>query len=116
MHVVIDRKNPLEYFDEDFYDFIHKAIEKQVLVENPDMKSLKEGSNKVGGMIYEDLLVNDENLKHIWIEYDANVLKKGIILIQVVDLIIYDEIPDLVLDRINKLKGAGATVSSKTQE
>jgi hypothetical protein len=116
MHVVIDRKNPLEYFDEDFYDFIHKAIEKQVFVENPDFKSFKVGSNKSGGMIYEDLLVNDENLKNIWIEYDANVVKKGIILSQVVDLIIYDEIPDIVLDRINKLKKLGAVVSSKTQE
>jgi hypothetical protein len=116
MHVVIDRKNPLEYFDEDFYDFIHNSIEKQVLAENPNLKSIKVGSNKSGGMIYEGLLVNDENLKNIWIEYDANVLKAGIILVQVVDLIIYDEIPDIVLDRINELKKIGGIVSSKTQE
>jgi hypothetical protein len=43
------------------------------------------------------------------------VVKKGIILSQVVDLIIYDEIPDIVLDRINKFKKAGAVVSLKTQ-
>lgn len=115
MHVVIDRKNPLEYFDDDFYDFIYKAIEKQVLVENPDIKSIKVGSNKKGGMVYEDLLVNDKGLKHIWIEYECDVLDRHILLANIIDLIIYDEIPNIVLDRINKLKEDGGIVSSKTQ-
>ena len=118
MHVVIDKSNPLEYFDREFYDWIHRAVEKQILNEEKELVgTLKVGSFKKGGMIYEDLLDNDEGLKHIWIDYESNVLSDHIIHTQINDLIIYDEIPNIILDRINEFKSLGCdVVSSKTQE
>lgn len=42
--------------------------------------------------------------KNVWVEYHGNILEGGFIDVGVHKLLIYDEIPDELLDRFNQIK------------
>lgn len=102
MHIVIEKKDIQEFFGEKVLDWIDQVVEDQIEIQKDKFSNTS--SKRTGGMIYEDVLKSPDGLKNIWIEYEYTFLSDDVVLPHITRIIVYDEIPDIVLDRINELK------------
>jgi len=60
----------------------------------------------IGCLAWHDIKLKDGTIKNMYIEYDAKILPVGMVDAGINYMIIYDEIPDLLLDRLSKLKSS----------
>jgi hypothetical protein len=102
-------KHPDEVFGNETVSYILNKISYSVTIEN-----------KIeGAFALHDIRLKDGGLINLWIEYNAVQNTKGGFAVSVERWIIYDEIPDIVLDRYLEIKnkyivGLYLTVNSTT--
>jgi len=114
MHIVIEKNEYPEVFGEDILDWIYKAVQDQIEI---DKSNFKPSSTKIiGGMAYDDVIDAPDGLRNIWVDYDYKILTETIIQANISRLIVYDEIPDIVLDRINELNKMWDEILTSSEE
>ncbi len=98
MYESITEKTMTELFpDYVIYQF-YKAIVDQTTQNNPTKQR-----NSIGCFAIANVPLKNGGETNIWIEYDA-ILENGFYDSGIQKIIIYDEIPDIILDRYNELK------------
>jgi len=69
---------------------------------------LKETKNPkpviLGALALHDVPLRNGGKTNVWIEYNANLLPSGLVDAGIHECIIYDEIPDIILDKYNNIK------------
>lgn len=58
----------------------------------------------MGAFALHDFPIKNGGKTNVWIEYNANLLPFGVVDAGIHECIIFDEIPDIVLDKYNKFK------------
>ena len=81
-------------------DSINNAVDGLIYAVKTE-KNLKESI--LGAIALHDVPMKNGDKKNVWIEYNANILAVGLVDAGVHECIIYDEIPDIVLDKYNNM-------------
>jgi hypothetical protein len=98
-----------QFFSDEIVDFFYERIGQII---NEDAEEKKEYKTYFKGSFgLHDVPLKNGNTTNVWIEFDAKLIpipneKKGIVDAGISQVIIYDEIPDVLLDRYNELKEA----------
>jgi len=82
-----------------FIGVVGKEIDK--LIENGAL-----GPCIAGGFALYNISMIDGNKTNVWVEYVGKVIPPGVIDCSISRIIIYDDMPDIVLDRYNEFKAA----------
>ena len=95
-----------ELFSEKTNDSLFATIEKEVII---FIKKIQDSGKDVKPMILGAFILNDIPLKkggktNIWVEYNCKIFPSRGLLVDIHRAIIYDKIPDEVLDRYNDIK------------
>jgi hypothetical protein len=101
MYKIIE-KEAVDFFGEDEQDLFFNTIQKYILDELPKKGII--GKGVYGSLAFADVLLKNEDRTNVYIEFHG-VPAPGIspfcLEVKIHKIIIYDEIPDIVLDRIN---------------
>lgn len=104
MYNIINKYEIRETFSEDFLDNLSDKIMDKVL---EDENILKKEDTLVGGTAFHDIKFENTSMTNVWVDYIVIVTQKngeGDLNVIFERIIIYDEIPDQVLDAINQHK------------
>ena len=97
MHIQVKAGTEYSYFDTNsiylFYEAINQEIQKLLLVEKNPENSI------IGAFALHNITLKGGEVYNVWIEYNAKLLPFGLIDAGVHNVIIYDEIPDILLDK-----------------
>lgn len=103
MYEVVKKGTEYDYFTQEIINEFYKAIATQI------NSFLKEDHKRkpviTGCLILEKVPVINMGKKSVFIEFNAKMLPVGFVDAGVHNIIFFDEIPDIVLDRYNLLKG-----------
>lgn len=102
MYQIVKRGTEKELFSEEvilrFYSIIQQEINSMLEKEKNPKPAI------LGAFALHDVPLRSGKKTNVWIEYNAHILPMGLIDAGVHNCIIYDEIPDIVLDKYNKIK------------
>jgi len=98
-----------QFFSDEIIDLFYERI-GQIINEDAEEKKEYKPYFK-GGFGLHDVPLKNGNTTNVWIEFDAKLIpipneNKGLVDAGISQVIIYDEIPDILLDRYNELKEA----------
>ena len=102
MYHIIQKGTEYEIFSESTINSMYATISKELtsfLKQNKNPKPVL-----LGAFALHNVPLKDGNIKNVWIEYNANILPLGLIDAGIHQCIIYDEIPDVILDKYNDIK------------
>ena len=103
MYEVVEKGTEYDYFTKEIINEFYKAIATQI---NSFLKQDKNPKPVIAGsFILQNVPVIDMGEKSVYIEFNAKMLPVGFVDAGVHNIIFFDEIPDIVLDRYNLLKG-----------
>jgi hypothetical protein len=102
MYQIVKKGTEYELFSEGVINALYATIQKEITAmlkatENPKPAIL-------GAFALHDVPMKKGGKTNVWIEYNAKLLQFGLIDAGVHNCIIYDEIPDIVLDKYNDIK------------
>lgn len=101
MKINIQKGEEFNYFKQEAIDSFYSVITKNITKYIKDHKNIK--NEFLGCFVLKDIeMIGGEKI-NVFIEYNAFRLPGGIIDAGVHKCIIYDDIPDEVLDRINEV-------------
>ena len=100
---IIKKGTEYDYFSGDVINAIFVKIANEITA-NIKLNTLKSDEGILGALALHDIKMINGELTNVWIEYNANVLKGGVIDAGIHQCIIYDEIPDFILDKYNEIK------------
>ncbi len=102
MYQVVKKGTEYELFSNDVINAFYTTIQKEIAI------FLKATPNPkpaiLGALVLHDVPMKPGGKINVWIEYNAKLLPLGLIDAGVHQCIIYDEIPDIVLDKYNNIK------------
>lgn len=91
-----------ELFSENVINHFYNEIQNQIIELLNKTKKPKPAI--LGGFCINDVPMKNGQKTNVWIEYNAHILKGGLVDAGVHECILYDEIPDIVLDKYNDIK------------
>ena len=102
MYQIVNKGTEYELFSEGVINSLYTTITKEITTmlkatENPKPSIL-------GAFSLHDVPMKKGGKTNVWIEYNAKLLPFGLIDAGIHECIIYDEIPDIVLDKYNDIK------------
>jgi hypothetical protein len=102
MYQIVKKGTEYEFFSEDVINHIYTKIQNEIskylsLNENPE-------DGILGAFALHDVPMKNGIKRNVWIEFNAIKLGFGFFNVDVHNCIIYDEIPDIVLDKYNQIK------------
>jgi hypothetical protein len=102
MYQVVKKGTEYELFSEGVENALFTTITKEITA------MLKETKNPkpviLGALALHDVPLRNGGKTNVWIEYNANLLPSGLVDAGIHECIIYDEIPDIILDKYNNIK------------
>jgi hypothetical protein len=104
MYNIINKFEIRETFSEDFLDNLSEKIIDKIM---EDENILKKEDALVGGTAFHDVKFENTSMTNVWVDYMVTIKhknNKGDLNVTFERIIIYDEIPDQVLDAINQHK------------
>ena len=102
MEINITKGEECKYFSRRIIDMLYGKVAENVsdyISNNTDLKP-----SAVGAFALHDVPLLDASVANVWIEFNANILPGGLVDAGIHRCIIYDKIPDEVLDRYNDIK------------
>lgn len=114
MHIIITKGMEFGYFSRETLDRFQRVIGKEI--EKVLNQQKKPEPIVFGGFVLKDIDLIDGRKMNVWIEYNGKILSSGLIDTEVHNCIIYDEIPDIVLDRLNVLNQVKAQSEEAKKE
>lgn len=102
MYKILERGKEYETFGTKMVDSMFSTVAEQIkelLLNTKDPKPAI-----MGGFALKDVPMIDGNKTNVWIEYNAKLLPMGLVDAGIHECIMYDTIPDIVLDRYNDIK------------
>ncbi len=106
MYKRIDPKEKDDFFTKKYVDlFFHKIFEHAIETfgKNPKISEEK----ILGSFILNGIHLKNKNKLNVYVEYTFHMIPNGSIDIKIIDLVIFDEIPDFILDRANDIIKSG---------
>lgn len=105
MYLEIKKGMEFELFEEATINSIYVTIQKESEKNIKDLTAKKEEINPVmiGGFLLENVPLKKGGTANMWVEYNCYILP-GIIDTGIHRALLFDEIPDEVLDRYNDMK------------
>ncbi len=100
---VIKKGDEYDYFSFEVINAIFVKIANEITTFTKS-NNFKSDEAILGAIALHDTKMMDGKLTNVWIEYNANILPGGAIDAGIHECIIYDEIPDFILDKYNHLK------------
>ena len=102
MYQIVKKGTEYELFSEEVINAFYATITKEITtmlkaIENPKPAIL-------GAFALHDVPLKNGCKTNVWIGYNAKLLPLGLIDAGVHECIIYDKIPDIVLDKYNDIK------------
>jgi len=102
MYQIIKKGTEFDVFDECVIDAFYNTITKEISTalktyENPKPAIL-------GSFSLHDIPLKKGGKTNVWIAFNAKLLPFGMVDAGIHECIIYDEIPDIVLDKYNDMK------------
>jgi hypothetical protein len=102
MYKIIEKGDEYDIFTEDVISALYEAITREIKKELKKNKSPSEWL--IGSLAFHDIPLMDGDNVNVWIEYNARILSFGIVDAGIHECIIYDGIPDIILDKYNDIK------------
>lgn len=106
MYQIIEQGTESKFFD---YKVVKNLMDNLVT----KIRETEEDENftpKIhGAFVFREVPLKDGDIKNVWIEFTAFVVPKMFPLIDIVQIVIHDEIPDFLLDRFNELKNQASS-------
>jgi hypothetical protein len=103
MYKIIEKGTEYDIFTEDVISSLYEAITREIKKELKKSKSSNEWL--IGSLALHDIPLMDGDNVNVWIGYNAKILPFGIVDAGIHECIIYDGIPDIILDKYNDIKG-----------
>ena len=101
MYQIIKKGNEYQLFNIDVINSIYETIGKEAI---DLLKTIKDPKKYIlGCFAIGNVPLLDGSITNLWIEYNAEILPIGID-VGIHNAIIFDEIPDIVLDKYNNVK------------
>lgn len=102
MYKIVKKGTEYELFSEGVINAFHTTIAKEITTM---LKATKNPNPAIlGAFALQNVPMKKGGKTNVWIEYNAKLLPMGLIDAGVHECIIYDEIPDIVLDKYNEIK------------
>ena len=102
MHQIVIKGTEYELFSESVIESLYATIIEEI---RTMLKSTKNPKPVIlGAFALHDVPIKTGNKTNVWIEYNAKLLPFGMIDAGIHECIIYDDIPDIVLDKYNNIK------------
>jgi hypothetical protein len=102
MYQIVKKGTEYELFSENVINSIYSTIEKEITTMLKATKNPKPAI--LGAFALQDVPMKKGGKTNVWIEYNAKILPLGLVDAGIHECIIYDKIPDIVLEKINKIK------------
>ena len=102
MYEIIKKGREYELFSEFVINEFYNTITKEIITMLKETKKPK--PEILGAFVLHDVPMIKGGKTNLWVEYNAKRLPSGLIDAGIHECIIYDEIPDFVLDKYNKIK------------
>lgn len=103
-----------ELFSDGVIDQFYATIKNEITTMLKATKNTK--SAIVGAFAINDVPLKKGGKTNVWIEYNANILPFGMVDVGVHECILFDEIPDIILDKYNTIKTMIFNESSTTKK
>ena len=102
MYQIVKKGTEHELFSEVVINGLYTTISKEITTM---LKATKNPKHAIlGAFALHDVPLKNGCKTNVWIEYNAKLLPFGLIDAGIHNCIIYDEIPDIVLDKYNNIK------------
>ena len=101
MYKIIEKEETEDFFGKEEEDLFFDTIRMHVLDEMPEEGLTEKGV--YGSIVLSDVFLKNGDKTNVYLEFHGVPFLLGLDVI-IKQIIIYDEIPDIVLDRINMLK------------
>lgn len=116
MYKILDRETADDFFSEQVISELHRKIAIEVQQEVEEKKSYK--PYFLGALALHDVPLLNGEKQNVWIEYDAKLVmvpgeSKAILEPRITACIVYDEIPDILLDKYNNLIEAAKKLNAE---
>ena len=102
MYQIVKKGTEKELFSEEVELRLYSTIQKEITAMLLKVKNPK--PTILGAFALHNVPLISGKKTNVWIEYNAHILPMGLIDAGVHNCIIYDEIPDIVLDKYNEIK------------
>lgn len=102
MYQIVKKGTEHKFFSEDVINHIYTKIQNEITKYLSSTQSPEDGI--LGAFALHDVPMKNGIKKNVWIEFNAIKLGFGFFNGDIHNCIIYDEIPDIVLDRCNEIK------------
>lgn len=116
MYKIIDKENEEEFFSEYIISELHRTIAVEIQKEVEEKKSYK--PYFLGAFAAQDVPLLNGDKQNVWVEYDATLVmvpgeSKAVLAPRITACIVYDEIPDILLDKYNNLIEAAKKLNAE---
>jgi hypothetical protein len=102
MYQILETGDEYDIFSVVIVEEIYDKITKEIMEAMKEKEFIKQ---PMGGAIgFNDVPTKDRGKINVWISYVAEKLPMGFFDVTIHECIIYDEIPDIILDKYNEFK------------
>ena len=102
MYQILETGDEYEIFSIVIVEQLYDKITNEIMGAMKENKSIKDPI--FGAIGFNDVPTKDRGKMNIWISYIAEKLPVGFFDVTIHECIIYDEIPDIILDKYNEFK------------
>jgi hypothetical protein len=102
MYQILETGDEYEIFSVIIVEELYSKITKEIMGAMKENESIKEPM--LGAIGFNDVPTKDKSKINVWISNIAEKLPVGFIDVAIHECIIYDEIPDIILDKYNEFK------------
>lgn len=102
MYKIIKKGEEYNTFNEDVVEHFYSVITEEISKMLSEVKDPKDII--LGAFALHDIPLKKGGIANVWIEYNAKIISEGMVDAGVHECVIYDGIPDFVLDKYIKIK------------
>lgn len=102
MYQILETGDEYEIFSIVIVEELYDKITKEIIEAMKENESIKQPM--AGAIGFNDVPTKERGKINVWISYIAEKLPMGIFDVTIHECIIYDEIPDIILDKYNEFK------------
>ena len=102
MYQILETGDEYEIFSVVIVEELYDKITKEIMGAIKENKNIKQPM--AGAIGFNDVPTKEIGKINVWISYIAEKLPVGFIDVTIHECIIYDEIPDIILDKYNEFK------------
>lgn len=102
MYQIVKKGTEYELFSEDVVNALFATITQEITTMLTETKKPKPAI--LGAFALQEVPIKTGGKTNVWIEYNAKILPFGLVDAGIHQCIIYDDIPDVVLDKYNDMK------------